>query len=554
MPGVHHFARITSLVPTLLRAALIGVVAVVVAGAGAPSIATAAPPLRAAYLLDFISQTLDRVDLDNGVPELGLVPVGIVPNKIHIEGDRAYVVNSLPATLQVIDLNGPSTLATVDLGVGSNPWSVAIAGSKAYVSLWQADQVAVVDLTTMSVVHNVAVGVSPEGLCRSGGELYVANSGFEGPGVYVPGTVSVIDLDTDLVTATIPVGLNAQWCATDGEGEVHVVCSDLFAANNGRVFILDPTSHTVIDSLRVGGFPGPISIGSNGIGWMTEFGAGLLAIDTITHTVRNDVTNPVDAGGFGALGLDQDRDDRIYVALSADRLLSVLEPDGTVADVYPIGPGPQDVAIFEELATPVVMSDLSAVRSGVGVELAWSIAGDEVLVCDLERQSAGSEPVIANDVPIRANADGWFTFRDVGAGAEALDYRIVARHRNGQRESLGEIAVPAAAPDAATAAMGSPAVRLLASPNPSAGAVQFLLQRTDGSGIAAGGPAEIALFDMRGRLVRVLDRSGAAAAGGAAIPWDGRDATGRLVPNGVYVARLRGGGGGDVAPKITILR
>jgi hypothetical protein len=391
--------------------------------------------------------------------------------------------------------------------------------------------------------------VSPEGLCISGRELYVANSGFEGPGMYVPGTVSVIDLDTDLVEATVPVGLNAQWCATDGEGEVHVVCSDLFPANNGRVFILDPVAHTVIDSLRVGGFPGPISIGSNGIGWMTEFGAGLLAIDTVAHTVRNDVTNPVDAGGFGALGLDQDRSDRIYVALSADRLLSVLEADGTVTDVFPIGPGPQDVAIFEEQVTPVVLRDPRALRLGSAVELSWSIAGDEVLGCDLERRVAGGTPAIANEVPIRAGRDGGFIFRDAGAGMEAIGYRVIAHYRNGERESIGAISVPAA--DVAAAALASPAVRLVASPNPSAGAVRFVLERADGSGVTAGA-AEVALFDMRGRLVRVLDRTG--AAGSASIPWDGRDAAGHLVPNGVYVARLRGEGGGDAAPKITILR
>ena len=541
MPGAHVHARPTSQV----RVALCALTAITFGGGPLPAIAAA--PLRAAYLVDYASQSLDRVDLDTGVTALGLLPVGIVPNKIHIEGSRALVVNSIPATLQVIDLVGPSLLATVDLGANSNPWAVAVVGSKAYVSLWQADQVAVVDLTSMTVVNQIAVGVSPEGLCRSGNELYVANSGFEGPGVYVPGTVSVIDLATDLVKTTIPVGLNAQWCATDGEGEVHVVCSDLFAANNGRVFILDPASHSAIDSLWVGGFPGPISIGSNGIGWMTEFGAGLLAIDTVTHTVRNDVTNPVDAGGFGALGLDQDQSNRIYVALSADRLLSVLEPDGTVADVYPIGPGPQDVAIFEEVVTPVLISDLSAVRRELAVELTWSVAGDEAIACDVERRTGESAPELVNPLPIEAGIDGRFACRDDGAGAQELDYRIFARLRNGQRMPLGAIAVPAAA--GASPNLTARVVRLLAAPNPSPGPVQFALDLAGGA--EWGGPAEIALYDLRGRLVRVLH--GTSAVSPAPIPWDGRNGAGELVPNGVYVARLRGGRADD-APKITILR
>jgi YVTN family beta-propeller protein len=544
MPGTQVLARLTSLV---CGAPVTIAISLGAALTGLPSSGTAQPSSRVAYLVDFASQTLDLVDLEAGAAQLGILPVGVVPNQIEIVGHTAYVVNSVPATLQVVDLTGPSTVTAVDLGSGSNPWAVAIAGAKAYVSLWAADQVAVVDLTTMTVKHKIAVGIRPEGLCLAGRELYVANSGFIGPGNHAPGTVSVIDIDTDLVTHTIPVGLNAQWCATDGEGEVHVVCSDLFAANNGRVFIVDPAVHAAVDSLWIGGFPGPIEIGTNGIGWITEYGAGLLAVDTVAHTVRNDVTNPVDAGGLGALGLDLDRSDRIYVAVSADRLLTVLDPDGALADAYPVGPGALDVAIFEERVTPVELQHWTAERQGLSVELAWSIQGDPVLHCDVERSIVGGKATIAYPAPI-SDESGRFSFLDEGAGPEAIRYRIVAHTRGGRTETVGTIPVPAAVATPSNAALAGQ-LRIHAAPNPSAGPVNFELRLANGAP-AAGSIAEILLFDMRGRLVRVL--APRALAAGSPIAWDGRDSAGRPVSSGLYLARLRGSS--DVAQKISIVR
>lgn len=51
----------------------------------------------------------------------------------------------------------------------------------------------------------------------------------------------------------------------------------------------------------------------------------------------------------------------------------------------------------------------------------------------------------------------------------------------------------------------------------------------------------LAVFDLSGRLVRVLS-DGPEAAGRHAVAWDGRDAAGREVGSGVYLARLDCGG------------
>ena len=55
--------------------------------------------------------------------------------------------------------------------------------------------------------------------------------------------------------------------------------------------------------------------------------------------------------------------------------------------------------------------------------------------------------------------------------------------------------------------------------------------------LRAAGPAELAVFDLRGRRVQVL-REGVLPAGEQRAVWDGRDEAGRILPSGTYLARL----------------
>jgi len=59
--------------------------------------------------------------------------------------------------------------------------------------------------------------------------------------------------------------------------------------------------------------------------------------------------------------------------------------------------------------------------------------------------------------------------------------------------------------------------------------------------LAREGGVSLAVFDLRGRLVKVLAR-GILPAGGHAVAWDGTDARGRRAASGVYVYRLSAGG------------
>ena len=71
-------------------------------------------------------------------------------------------------------------------------------------------------------------------------------------------------------------------------------------------------------------------------------------------------------------------------------------------------------------------------------------------------------------------------------------------------------------------------------PNPAAGRVSL---RFD---LPAPAPVRLEIFDLLGRKVRSLE-NGWRPAGTTATSWDGRDASGRVLSAGVYVARLSTG-------------
>jgi hypothetical protein len=80
-----------------------------------------------------------------------------------------------------------------------------------------------------------------------------------------------------------------------------------------------------------------------------------------------------------------------------------------------------------------------------------------------------------------------------------------------------------------------PTLTRLHAPRPSAGQGQFTL-RYD---LASSAPVRLAIFDVQGRHVRLLD-SGNRDPGTYEIRWDGMDSQGHQAAPGVYFARFRG--------------
>ena len=90
------------------------------------------------------------------------------------------------------------------------------------------------------------------------------------------------------------------------------------------------------------------------------------------------------------------------------------------------------------------------------------------------------------------------------------------------------------------------AAALLAAPNPSSG--QTIVRLRDGAGKTAVGATELLIYDVAGRLVRVVP-----VGPDGDFVWDQRDGLGRRVASGAYHGRLRHGGG-EVTVRMAVVR
>jgi len=91
-------------------------------------------------------------------------------------------------------------------------------------------------------------------------------------------------------------------------------------------------------------------------------------------------------------------------------------------------------------------------------------------------------------------------------------------------------------------------LRLLASrPNPAHSAADLHLSLPRSERVQA------EILDIQGRMVRTLSSDQALNPGEGVLRWDGRDNAGALVPNGVFLIRVRAGGETAVS-RIVMLR
>src|SRR5579864_7098413 len=141
-----------------------------------------------AYALLNQNNTLTKIDLTATPPTQGTqIRVGNAPHSIVIsaDGTTAYVSNEggRVATESDFQINSAGTEIVADPNVGA-----AITGT-----------VSVVDLASLTVTATIPTGLHPTGMALFGGFLLVANTYSD--------TISVIDTTTNTVIRTISVGL-----------------------------------------------------------------------------------------------------------------------------------------------------------------------------------------------------------------------------------------------------------------------------------------------------------------------------------------------------------
>ncbi len=110
-------------------------------------------------------------------------------------------------------------------------------------------RVSVIDMSTNTVVATVPVGGNPQGVAVTpdGRHAYVVNNG---------GYVSVIDTTSNTVVATVPVGSLAANIAISPDGTRAYVAN----SNSGNVSVIATSTMTVVDTIPVGIDPEGVGI------------------------------------------------------------------------------------------------------------------------------------------------------------------------------------------------------------------------------------------------------------------------------------------------------
>ena len=156
------------------------------------------------------------------------VPVGIHPTAIAVDGDRAWVANSGSDTLSEIAVGAGKVVRTIALKwgklqlYGAVPSAIVRHGRDLLVACGGDNAVAVVDPDAGSVRGYRPAGYFPIALGVAGGRAFVVNTkgngsvretskGKPGNAHDFQGTVSVVDLSTNLATATARVAELNGW-------------------------------------------------------------------------------------------------------------------------------------------------------------------------------------------------------------------------------------------------------------------------------------------------------------------------------------------------------
>ncbi|WP_051966389.1 GH92 family glycosyl hydrolase [Kitasatospora mediocidica] len=211
----------------------------------------------------------------------------------------------------------------------------------AYVSNYSDNTVTPVDTRTRNAGPPIAVGSGPDGMTTASGQLFVANNNSN--------DVTVVDLTTDAVTATVKVGSTAADAAPTPDGKT-VWVSDF---GDGTVQPIDTATLTAGPPVKVGGQPERLRVRPGGGElWVADQGDGTvsvvdLATRAVTHTVA------VGAAPFGvAFAPDGSR---AYVTDNGAGTVSVIDTASyQVTATVPVGSGPEYVAVAPDGRTAYV--------------------------------------------------------------------------------------------------------------------------------------------------------------------------------------------------------
>ncbi|MGK8429730.1 YncE family protein [Bacillus cereus] len=172
---------------------------------------------------------------------------------------------------------------------------------------------------TNTIVSTITIGrrIDAIALDPTANLLYVAET-------QNPGNVAVVNLASNTITATIPVGNMA---SPEAQLNIAVVPSIQRAfvtnVNDGTVSVISTASNSVTATVTVGTFPTDLRVGANGKVYVSNFGSGTVSIFD-SSTLAPIATVAVGANPRG-INIDP-ATDIVYVSVSTGNNIVTIDP------------------------------------------------------------------------------------------------------------------------------------------------------------------------------------------------------------------------------------
>lgn len=374
---------------------------------------------------------------------------------------------------------------------------------------------------------------SPIVLQSEGTYPYDATIKPDGSELWIPGAIGdgviVIDCADSMIVARIDTGEYPVSIAFSNDGELAVVsCKD-----SDRLDLIDTASYSVTGSLPIpddGSGPGNIALDpSSGRFYMVEWYGDLL------YEIAPDASVIMRQASLGShlwqLVADPDGTTIYVTDRGGDQLRAIDRATLTEARALTVGDDPWGLDITLDGGTLVVVSEDD--RSVEIVDTTNWIATWLTIPFDCEPRDADIHDASGKAWIATGNPTGFDRVLEVDLSTATVTGSVMFNDPWwGNYVNTNAIAVqPQMAADY-TAAPALPAgLRLAAQPNPVRRSTRLHYA------LPTGGPVRLSVFDIQGRELRVL-LDGWQDAGAGSLGWDGRDAEGRVLPSGLYLARL----------------
>ncbi|UPL48512.1 DUF5074 domain-containing protein [Hymenobacter sublimis] len=275
--------------------------------------------------------------------------LGDVAQSMATQDSLGYIVVNNSNKLEVVSLASFRSKATIS-SLKLPRYFAASSAEKGYVTetvaYGSAGQVSVINLKTNTVTKSIPVGIQPERLAVAGNRLYVTNSGEN--------TVTVINTTTDAVEGTIVVGDSPNSVVVDRNNNVWVLSGGKVIYNPGPT-LLTKGSLSQITPGQLTAKTREVEVNTSSPSRLTINGRR----DQLYYVYRSGVytmaigddklpTTPLIRRSFYGLGVDP-QDNTIYGGIgsftAADKVIR-YRSTGAAIDSFTVGIGPNGFVFY----------------------------------------------------------------------------------------------------------------------------------------------------------------------------------------------------------------